>query len=169
MSFDFYWKKTSLEETNEEANNNRMNATGTSSCPLQSLKLYMSKTDPNALSLFNECNKGVLHDENLMHHDIWYSNKHVKPQKFTSVIPWLCKKAGTRRFTAHSLRIAAITGMNNGGLTDRNIMFMSGHKFEESLKFDWRRSSTQQKNVAKILECCRRWKKSNNVQIDCPN
>ena len=46
-----------LEETNEEANDKKMYATGTPSCPVQSLKLYMSKTDPNALSLFNECNK----------------------------------------------------------------------------------------------------------------
>ena len=35
---------------------------------VQSLKLFLSKTNPNALSLFNECNKGAVHDENQMNH-----------------------------------------------------------------------------------------------------
>lgn len=140
-----------LEETNEEANDKRMYATGTPSCPVQSLKLFLSKTDPNALSLFNECNKGALHDENPMNHDIWYSNKPVKPKKFTSFMPDICKNAGTRRFTAHSLRTTAITAMSDAGLTDRNIMFMSDHKCEESLKSYCRRPSTEQKKVISTI------------------
>ena len=82
-----------LEKTNEEANDKRMYATCTPSCPVQSLIIFLSKTDPNALSLFNECNKGALHNENPMNHDIWYS-KPVKPKGFTSFMPDICKNAG---------------------------------------------------------------------------
>ncbi|XP_078309646.1 uncharacterized protein LOC144618023 [Crassostrea virginica] len=144
-----------VEETNEEAYDKRMYASGTPSCPVQSLKLFLSKTDPNALSLFNECNKGALHDENPMNHDIWYSNKPVKPQKLTSFMPDICKNARTRRFTAHSLRttaITAITAMSDAGLTDRNIMFMFDHKCEESLKSYCRRPRNElKKGISTIL------------------
>ena len=89
----FLLKKTSFEETNEEpANDKRMYYTGTPSCPVQSFKLLMSKTDPNDLSLFNECDKGARHKVNPMNHDFWYSNKPVKLKNASTLQTWWNRK-----------------------------------------------------------------------------
>lgn len=82
-----------------------------------------------------------------MDHDILYSNKPVNPKMFPSFMPDLCKNAGTHTFTAHFLRTTAITAMSDEGLTKRNIMFISDHKCEESLKSYRRRLRTPQKKV----------------------
>ena len=45
------------------------------------------------------------------------------------------------------------TAMSDAGLTDRNIMYMSDHKCEESLKSYCRRPSTGQKQkISTVLE-----------------
>lgn len=65
----------------------------------------------------------------------------------------ICKNSGVTRYTVHAMRATAITAMSDAGLTDRNIMFMSDHKFEESLKSYCRRPSTTQKQIiSNVLE-----------------
>lgn len=62
--------------TNEEANKDkRMYATNTKQCPVASLKLLLSKTDPNAKALFNHCKTEALNDLN---ENIWFSDRPVK-------------------------------------------------------------------------------------------
>lgn len=62
--------------TNEEANNDkRMYATNTKQCSVASLKLLLSKTDPNAKALFNHCKTEALND---LKENIWYSDRPVK-------------------------------------------------------------------------------------------
>lgn len=60
-------------------------------------------------------------------------------------MPDICKNAGVKRYTEHFLRSTEITAMSNAGLTDINIMYMSDHKCEESLKSYCRRPSNEQK------------------------
>ena len=56
------------------------------------------------------------------------------------------------RFTAHSLRATSIQALSDAGFEARNIMFMSDHKREESLKSYLRRPSTSQKqNISAML------------------
>ena len=136
-----------LEETDEEAQDKRMYATGTERCPIKSLKHFLSKSDPNAVALFNECDKEVLRAKDASTYEIWYTSTPVKQKKFSSFMIDICKNAGATRYTAHSLRSTAITAMSDAGLTDRNIMFMSDHKCEESLKSYCRRPSTEQKKM----------------------
>ena len=51
------------------------------------------------------------------------------------------------------VRSTAITAMSDAGLTDRNIMFMSDHKCEESLKSYCRRPSNEQKQkISAVLD-----------------
>ena len=59
----------------------------------------------------------------------------------------ICKNSGVTRYTVHAMRATAITAMSDAGLTDRNIMFMSVYKCEESLKYYCRRPSTTQKQI----------------------
>jgi hypothetical protein len=67
----------------EEAEDKRMYATGTSTCPAKLLHSFLSKTDPKAISLFNECNRDALRAENPETVAIWYSDTPVKQKKIS--------------------------------------------------------------------------------------
>ena len=141
-----------LDETQEEAQDKRMYATGKDKCPVMTIRYFLTKTDPNASALFNVCDKAVLRSEDPSTASIWYTSTAVKQKNFTQYMVDICKNAGANRFTAHSLRSTAITAMSDAGLTDRNIMFMSDHKCEESLKSYCRRPSTvQKKTISSVL------------------
>jgi hypothetical protein len=85
--------------------------------------------------------------------DIWYTATPVKQKKFTTFVGDICKNSGVTIYTSHSLRATAITAMSDAGLTDRNIMFMSDHKCEESLKSYCRRPGTTHKQlINNVLE-----------------
>jgi hypothetical protein len=113
-------------------------------CPVKSLKLFLSKTDPNASSLFNHCLKPALvspQDESL-----WFSDIPVKQYQFSRFMSDICKNAKcSKSYTAHSLRATAIQGMNDAGFEIRHIMHMSGHKNESSVRSYNRDCSTAQK------------------------
>ena len=142
-----------LEDATEEAQDKRMYATSNSaSCPVQAVKLYLSKCDPESKSLLNQCSRDALHGNPNMY-AIWYTTTPVKVKHFSTFMPDICKNAGVKRYTGHSLRATAITAMSDAGLTDRNIMYMSDHKCEESLKSYCRRPSTGQKQkISTVLE-----------------
>ncbi|XP_062568618.1 uncharacterized protein LOC134230786 [Saccostrea cucullata] len=120
-------------------------------CPLKTLKLFISKTDPNAEFLFNRCIKAALSSpENL---EIWYDNIPLKPYQFTRFMADISKHSDcSRRYTAHCLRATAIQGMNDAGYEIRHIMHMSGHKSEASVRSYNRDCTTiQKKNMSDTL------------------
>jgi hypothetical protein len=68
-------------------------------------------------------------------------------------MPDICKNVGVQRYTGHSLRATAIQAMSDAGFETRNILFMTDHKREESLKTYSRRNSTEQKQlISSVLE-----------------
>ena len=68
-------------------------------------------------------------------------------------MPDICKNAGVQRYIAHSLHATAIQTMSDAGFAARNILFMTDHKHEESLKTYSRRPSTEQKQlISSVLE-----------------
>ncbi|CAC5412465.1 unnamed protein product [Mytilus coruscus] len=133
-----------VEDSSEEAKDKIVYSTDSNPCPVQAVKLFLSKCHPNSKSLFNQCSRDALRG-NPNHYSGWYTEKQVKVKAFTTFMPDICKNAGVNRYTAHSLRSTAITAMSDAGLTDRNIMYMSDHKCEESLKSYCRRPSNEQK------------------------
>ena len=46
----------------------------------------------------------------------------------------ISSRAGTRKYTNHCLRATSITSLQNAGFRDREIMSVSGHRSESSLK-----------------------------------
>ncbi|CAC5410637.1 unnamed protein product [Mytilus coruscus] len=127
-----------------------MYSTDSDSCPVKAVKLYLSKCHPNSKSLFNQCSRDALRG-NPNHFPVWYTETPVKVKAFTGFMPDICKNAGVKRYTPHSLRSTAITAMSDAGLTDRNIMYMSDHKCEESLKSYCRRPSNEQKQKIRAV------------------
>ena len=141
-----------LDDATEETQDKRMYAVPNSpSCPLSTIKHFLSRCDPAAKSLFNQCCKEALRCPSM--YNTWYNVTPVKVKNFSAFMPDICKNAGVKRYTGHSLRSTAITAMSDAGLTDRSIMFMSDHKCEESLKSYCRRPSTVQKHtISSVLD-----------------
>lgn len=120
-------------------------------CPVNSLKLFLAKTDPNATSLFNHCVKKALSSPE--EEDVWFSNVPVKQYQFSRFMSDISKNAKcSTSYTAHCLRATAIQGMNDAGFEIRHIMHMSGHKNESSVRSYNRDCSTaQKKQMSDIL------------------
>jgi hypothetical protein len=112
-------------------------------CPVASLKQFISKTHPDASSLFNCCSKSALKDPTEV---IWYTSTPIKHYQFTRFIADISKHSRcSKTYTAHSLRSTAIQGMNDSGHKIRHIMHMSGHKNEASVRSYNRGCSMAQK------------------------
>ena len=102
-------------------------------CFMQSLLLFLSKTDRNATSLFNTCSKKAL--GNPEEESVWYTAVPIKQYQFTRFMADISKNAKcTTNYTAHCLRATAIQCMNDAGFEIRHIMHMSGHKNESSVR-----------------------------------
>ena len=102
------------------------NAVDQNVCPLASLKMFISKTDPNAKSLFNRCIKDLNVND-----AVWYTCQSLAKRTYIGFMTDLCKQAKCSKiYTAHCLRATAIQTMNDAGHEHRNIMFMTGHNNE---------------------------------------
>lgn len=81
-------------------------------CPVKSLLLFISKTDPNATSLFNRCSKPALSKPD--EENVWYNDIPLKPFQFTRFMADISKHSKcTKNYTAHCLRATAIQNMND--------------------------------------------------------
>ena len=94
----------------ETASDKRMYSTWDPNCPVKMLKLFLKKTDKNAKSLFNSCEKDALNSPDAR--GIWYSIKPLSKTIFKNFMTDICKGANCRRYTAHCLRATAIQAMN---------------------------------------------------------
>jgi hypothetical protein len=113
-------------------------------CPVQSLLLFLSKTDRNATSLFNTCSKKAL--GNPENESVWCTAVPIKEYQFTRFKADISKNAKcTTNYTPHCLRATAIQCMNDAGFEIRHIMHMSGHKNESSVRSYIRDCSTDHK------------------------
>ena len=121
-----------------------MYATGTDTCPVRMLKLLISKTTPTATHLFNQFHK---ESEITPTNDVWYTNKPLSKRTFANFLPDICKAANVKRYTPHSLRATAIQCLSDVGFEARQIMFMSNHRNESSLRSYSRNVTTVQKKA----------------------
>ena len=103
-------------DTKENQSEKRMYAVNGADdkCPVRSLKYFLSKTDPNATSLFNCCSKPALGSPQT--EEIWYTTVPLKHYNFTRFMSDICKHSNVAPYTAHCLRATAIQGMNDAGV-----------------------------------------------------
>jgi hypothetical protein len=118
---------------------------GSDACPIKMLHLLMRKTDPNATHLFNSCYKEALSIPALQ--PLWYAAKPLAKRTFSGFMADICKSSQCiKAYTPYCLRATAITAMSDAGFQSRQIMFMSGHRCEASLKTYNRNLTSQQKH-----------------------
>jgi hypothetical protein len=102
-------------------------------CPVQSLLLFLSKTNRNATSLFNSCSKKAL--GNPENESVWYTAVSFKQYQFTRFMADISKNAKcTTNCIAHCLRATVVQCMNDAGFEIRHSMHTSGHKNESSVR-----------------------------------
>lgn len=123
----------------------RMYATMTENCPVKILKFFIEKTPEKATNLFNKTYKLAI--ENPDSCATWYTVSPLGKSSFTNFLPDISKMAGcSKRYTAHCLRATTIQAMSDAGIETRQIMFMSGHRNEASVRSYSRDCSTHQKH-----------------------
>lgn len=152
----------------ETSGDKRMYETGDDNCPVKLLKLFLSKTDPNAEALFNQCKKEAM--ESPSREEIWFTSKAVKPYQFTKFMRDISKNAKcTRVYTAHCLRATSIQAMNDSGHELRHIMLFTGHRNESSIRSYSRDATSKQKaNISSTLSSLSGSTQNNQLQLPGP-
>ena len=100
-----------------------MYATGDENCPVQALKLLISKTHKDATSLFNNCFREALTCPNTV--SVWYDTKGLAKRTFSNFMADICKSSKlSKSYTPHCLRATAIQAMNDRGFssTDQDTL-----------------------------------------------
>jgi hypothetical protein len=80
-----------LNAKTEETQDKRMYETCTDNCPIKAIKYFLSKSDPNAKSLFNQCAKAAISCPNPQLYENWYNCEPVKETTFRSLCPIFAK------------------------------------------------------------------------------
>ncbi|XP_049889953.1 zinc finger MYM-type protein 2-like [Epinephelus moara] len=116
-------------------------------CPVASLLKYLSKIPPDAKALYLKPKMTAAPTDN-----VWYTAAPLGVNALAQMLPKMCKEAGTQTvYTNHSLRATAIQKLSDAGLAAREIMTVSGHRSESSLKSYWRPSMDSRKRWSHIL------------------
>ena len=68
-----------------------------------------------------------------------------------SILPELCKAAGIKRKTAHSLRVTCVSTLFNNGVEEKLIRERSGHRSNVPFRYE-EAGKEQLKNVSCLLE-----------------
>ena len=68
-----------------------------------------------------------------------------------TMLPRICKAAGTKIYTNHCLRSTLVQFLSNAGLEAREIMSLSGHKSENSLQSYWAPNRNERQRWSNIL------------------
>ena len=128
--------------------NGRMYKTNSPTDGYSALELFLSKLNPQCEVLFQypkrnwrPCDK------------IWYENRPLGINKLSAMMKDISSAAGLSRvYTNHSVRATAITLWSTAGLTNREIMAISGHRNESSLKsYHSMPSSNQLRKCSDVL------------------
>ena len=99
-------------------------------CPVSSFLRYVDKLNPECKWFWQKPKKTKPVSES----DPWYDNVPVGKNTIGSKMKNISSRAGTNEYTNHCLRATSITTLQNAGFRDREIMSVSGHRSESSLK-----------------------------------
>ena len=116
----------------EEEKKARMYAQpGDPMCPLESLKLYMSKLNLNNDTFFQRPKRN-----NFIQNDpIWYENSAVGTNTIGSFMKTISQRASlSQNYTNHGIRATTATALHRAGLDSERISHVTGHRNLDSLK-----------------------------------
>ena len=106
----------------------------------KALKMYLDRLNPVCDSLFQYPKRQWKPTDR-----VWYENRPLGVNKLSSMMKAISTEAElSREYTNHCIRATAITLWSHAGLNDRQIMAISGHRNEASLRSYSSRPSTSQ-------------------------
>ena len=128
----------------------RMYETDHSNDGYQALKLYLAKLNPLCESLFQYPKRQWKPADR-----VWFENRPLGVNKLSSMMKVISAEAELSRvYTNHCIRATAITLWSHAGLNDRQIMAISGHRNEASLRsYSNRPSTAQLQTCSDVLSC----------------
>lgn len=99
-------------------------------CPVTSFRKYLSKMHPDLQDLWQ---RPV--DDFGDFRDVWYHNQPIGKHTLANFMKTISKQSNlSRQLTNHSIRATSITVLDLSKFSDRDIMSISGHKSETSIK-----------------------------------
>lgn len=108
----------------------RMYATNTTMCPVKSLRLYLDKRNQKCDAFFQKPRDSYLQEDSC-----WYEKRPLGKNKLGQMMSELSKFANlSEMYTNHCIRATAITALSNAGFEARQIMTISGHRNESSVR-----------------------------------
>jgi len=108
------------------------------------LEFFLTKLNPECDALFQYPKRNWRPSD-----QVWYENQPLGVNKLSTMMKEISKDGSLSRiYTNHSVRATAITLWANPGISDREIMAISGHQSEASL-----RSYHQQPSVNQLGRC----------------
>lgn len=135
----------------KQLNKPRIYETKTNTCPLASLKLYMSKLNPDCDRFYQKARSGKKFDPKL--NDTWYTPKPIGKNTLGDFMKKISKRLClSSLYTNHCIRATCVTEMARGGFEARQIMKVTGHRSEVSLQtYDQDNSSSKKKDISAYL------------------
>ncbi|XP_069461384.1 uncharacterized protein KIAA1958-like isoform X2 [Ambystoma mexicanum] len=119
-------------------------------CPVLALEKYLSKLPPNPSSFYLKAKRipSYLLDST----PIWYENRPLGKNTLGGMMSALSKEANLSRiYTNHSIRATSIQILSDAGLETREIMTLTGHKKDSSVRAYWAPTETQRKTWSHLL------------------
>ncbi|XP_020915719.1 uncharacterized protein LOC110253182 [Exaiptasia diaphana] len=112
------------------------------------LKTYLSKLNPSCDALYQYPKRNWQPNDH-----VWFENRPLGVNKLANMMKDISREANlSRTYTNHSVRSTAITLWAEAGLTDRQIMAISGHRNESSLRsYHSRPSSNSLQQCSDVL------------------
>jgi len=108
----------------------RMYETDTPTDGYKSLNKYLAKLHPDNESLFQYPKRNYKAGDL-----VWYENRPLGVNKLSTMMKEISLAGNLSKiYTNHSIRSTAITVWSNAGLSNRQIMAISGHRNEASLR-----------------------------------
>ena len=143
---DMGTKNHSMDD--EESQGGRMySIQGNPRCPVVTQKKYLEKLNPRCQWMWQRPKKNVEEED-----DVWYDNSPVGRDSLSNMMKKISIAAGCSKiYTNHCLRATTCTLLDHAGCKSRDIMSVSGHKSETSIKHYVRTSEETKEEMSDII------------------
>ena len=139
--------KNNREDKLEKSQCGIMTPTNGPRCPVASFLRYKSKLNPECGSFWQRPNPKLKSSDA----GPWYCNARQGKNTIGDKMKNISSRAGVKKYTNHCLRATSITTLQNAGFRDREIMSVSGHHSESSLKHYATTNSETKENMSRAI------------------